>query len=226
MNINEDGSVGIDLAQIATEIDGLKHNTNDGVFRRQMQRITAEINLDIAVSLRALAAEATLAMGDLDKLDGLGPINGDDAPEDPDDRDFLVEGDLVHHVDSLDVGVVVAVGVTEDEAYADVEWGSVVRVWQRLLVRLRGDERPGPDPLAEVILADGKPASIGADGIPILEDRIESEPAEVAVGMAEDLDDEFEGDDFTASESALEKLRKLEKKPAKKTAPKKKEKKP
>lgn len=221
MNTNPDGTVGIDLADLTLELDRAVRIENEQIRATTMRRIQIEACLDIAVSLRTLAAESALAMGQSEgQLGRLDHEPDDDEPDDdepdPGERDFLVVGDLVHILDDERVHEVLKVGVSEGESWAEVDDGGVVRYWQRNLVRLRGDERPDPDPLAEVIIEPVSPEIVARI------DALEAvEPEVVANGMIDDIDDEFEGDDFTETESALEKLRALEKKPAKKAAPKK-----
>lgn len=216
MNTHPDGTVGIDLADLTLELDRAVRIENEQIRTTTMRRIQIEACLDIAVSLRTLAAESARAMLMEDYADGVAPGPEPDDEPDPAERDFLVVGDLVHILDGEDVFEVLQVGTSEGESWAEINDGGIVRYWQRNLVRLRGDERPDPDPLAEVIIDQAFPT-----GHPEIDAPEVVEPEVVANGMIDDIDDEFEGDDFTETESALEKLRALEKKPAKKAAPKK-----
>lgn len=214
MNINPDGTVGIDLAALTEELGNVKHLPL-AAQKATMQRIQIEGLLDMAVSLRTLAEEATLAMQGFDGLAALDTPEPTPAELDA-ERDFLVEGDLVHAVGSDIIAEVISLHVDQDEVYAVVDYQGVKsKEWQKNLVRLRGDERPNPDPLAEVILPNG-------DG----EESEEFHPEIVAEGIADDLDDDFDGDDHSEAESALAKLRALEKAPAKKKSGVKKGKKP
>jgi len=212
MNINEDGTVGIDLAALAVELKGAPNIGNDRQRDDTFRRIQIEALLDIAVSLRTVALDAAIAMGEIPSVSA--EPEGREFPDDgiEAERDFLVVGDLVHIRDEATVFEVIEVGVDQDERWARINDEGVVKYWQRNLVRLTGDEGDQPDPLAEVVVA---PDQFVGEGAHL------AAPTTVAEGMADELDDEFQGDDFTAAESALERLKRLEKKPAKKAAIKK-----
>lgn len=194
MNIYEDdGTRGVlDFAKAKRELEGVSSITNAESRRAALSELTTAALLDIAYSLRSVGAEASLA------LLGSGVLTSTEPePDEPaDDRDFLVVGDLVHRRDDTEPGEVVKVGVTEGETFADVAFanGSEGRYFQRDLVRLRGDN-VDPEFVETIVESVGEAATT------------DDAPAETAEGYADDLDDDFEGDTFTAAESALDTLR-------------------
>lgn len=185
MNIyTDDGTQGVlDFAKAKHELEGVSSITNAESRRAALSELTTAALLDIAYSLRSVGAEASLALLGSGVLASTEP----EADEPVDDRDFLVVGDLVRRADDTEPGEVVKVGVTEGETFADVAFanGSEGRYFQRDLVRLRGDN---VDP-------------------EFVEKIVESVGTDAAEGYADDLDDDFEGDNFTAAESALDTLR-------------------
>lgn len=214
------------------------------VVRRGQNEIQIATLLDIAESLRILAFEAASSMNGTTTNYFGSAESGADDDTDPDEagRDFLVIGDLVHAIGSDIIAEVVGLGVDQDEVYALVEYeGVTAKEWKRNLVRLRGDERPGPDPKAEVDLDEHAAAgwveivesetplqgvATPAEAVTLRTDADEDgEEAvggyELAEGMTDELDDDFAGDDHSDTESAIERLRKLEKPAKKKTAAKK-----
>lgn len=194
MNIYEDdGTRGVlDFAKAKHELEGISSITNAESRRAALSELTTAALLDIAYSLRSVGAEASLA------LLGSGVLTSTEPePDEPtDDRDFLVVGDLVHRRDDTEPGEVVKVGVTEGETFADVAFanGSEGRYFQRDLVRLRGDN-VDPEFVETIVESVGEAATT------------DDAPADAAEGYADDLDDDFEGDTFTAAESALDTLR-------------------
>lgn len=194
MNIyEEDGTQGVlDFAKAKRELKGVSSITNAESRRAALSELTTAALLDIAYSLRSVGAEASLA------LLGSGVLTSTEPePDEPtDDRDFFVVGDLVHRRDDTEPGEVVKVGVTEGETFADVAFanGSEGRYFQRDLVRLRGDN---VDPAFVETIVESVGEAVTADDA----------PADPADGYADDLDDDFEGDNFTAAESALDTLR-------------------
>lgn len=194
MNIYTDDStqVILDFAKAKYELEGVSSITNAESRRAALSELTTAALLDIAYSLRPVGAEASLA------LLGPGVLTGPEPePDKPaDDRDFLLVGDLVHRVDDTEPGEVVKVGFTEGETFADVAFanGSEGRYFQRDLVRLRGDN-VDPEFVETTVESVGEAATT------------DDEPADPADGYADDLDDDFEGDNFTAAESALDTLR-------------------
>lgn len=194
MNIyTDDGTQGVlDFAKAKHELEGVSSITNAESRRAALSELTTAALLDIAYSLRSVGAEASLA------LLGSGVLTpSEPEPDEPtDDRDFLVIGDLVHRRDDTEPGEVVKVGVTEGETFADVAFanGSEGRYFQRDLVRLRGDN-VDPEFVETIVESVGEAATT------------DDAPADPADGYADDLDDDFEGDTFTAAESALDTLR-------------------
>lgn len=195
MNIyTDDGTQGVlDFAKAKHELEGVSSITNAESRRAALSELTTAALLDIAYSLRSVGAEASLA------LLGSGVLTSTEPePDEPtDDRDFLVVGDLVHRRDDTEPGEVVKVGVTEGETFADVAFanGSEGRYFQRDLVRLRGDN-VDPEFVETIVESVGDAATTDEPG-----------GTDAAEGYADDLDDDFEGDDFTAAESALDTLR-------------------
>lgn len=174
---------GVDLAALRAELASSGGIHNDTLRRESVARVSAAALLDIAFSLRTLAAEASLAM--LGSGAFVDAVDEEDVV-DEDGRGVLLVGDIVRCLDEDEaVRVVTGVGVTEGDLYADValdgDASNARRAWQRDLERVPG--------------------------------------ASVAVASRPDLDednDEDDDDDFTAPASALDALRDLEKKPAKK----------
>lgn len=209
MNIyDSDGVLSLDAARAAgNALPGA--NADPKV---QAQRLTIAALLDIAESLRPLAAEALAAANGVD-------LNGTfyGIPRlDPDNNPFEFEvGDVVH-VEGIDApGEIVSFRDTEGETFADVRYSAAgeekvgVRVPLRSLHRLVGDEGEEPDPLAEVIidkpaevtLMDGTQPPKDEDGYPILS---------AAPDLTDELDEDFDGDAHTAAEDAVAKLAEAE----------------
>lgn len=199
MDIYEDnGTQGVlDFGKAKRELEATAAITGETTRRERYAELTAAALLDVAYSLRSVGAEASLA------LLGSGVLTGPEPEEEPavDDPNRPLEvGDLVHMLNDTEPGEVVAVLVTEDEPAADVAFanGSSLRLFQRDLVRLRGDDGPDPefvDEVARRVAAEASsesPAPAGADA---------------AEGYADDLDDDFEGDNFTEAASALDTLK-------------------
>lgn len=194
MNIyTDDGTQGVlDFTKAKHELEGVSSITNAESRRAALSELTTAALLDIAYSLRSVGAEASLAL----LGSGVFTSSEPEADEPADDRDFLVVGDLVHRSDDTEPGEVVKVGVTEGETFADVAFanGSEGRYFQRDLVRLRGDN-VDPEFIETIVESVGEAVTT------------DDAPAEAADGYADDLDDDFEGDNFTAAESALDTLR-------------------
>lgn len=192
-NIYEDGPErAVDLAKAIAQLAQSGAINNDGVRRSTVAEISTAALLDIAGSLRVIAAEAALAMAGSGSftLDGMPEA---EAPMTDDTRDFLVVGDRVTAKadDDREVGRVTGVGVTEGEPYADVAFEQFTgRLFARDLERVTSDET---------------------------EDAIDL----AAMRSHEDARLDPEGDDFTPPASALDALKDLEAKPAKKKAAKK-----
>lgn len=210
MNIykdDDDGAATVDLDAATTELKATSLIQNDEVRRQRMSEISAAALLDIALSLRVVAAEARAAMPELGTIEY---AEGDDVPA---ERDFLVVGDLVA-VDGLDdPAEVVGFGQSEGATYAKIRLvdGTEARAWLDTLTRLRGDERDD-DTMQEA--AEKSVTAIADDDVSTHEGESgglyvepDDAPADAAEGYVDDLDDDFEGDSFTAAESALDTLR-------------------
>lgn len=202
MNIYEEG--GLDLQAAFTELEATGSIQNDGVRRGRMAELSAGALLDIAGSLRVLAAEAAGAMGV-----SLSTIVEDaEAEEGP--RDFLVEGDLVHRLEDTEPGEVVALGFDGDgDPWADVEFGGgPVRLYVSSLVRLVGDEARDLEVLdALKDLPDvGDELEDGTD--PDLYD-LPDEPSEPGPedAVEHDIDADFGDEPHPLAESAVDVLR-------------------
>ena len=221
MNIYEDGSNALDLERAKGELEATSLISNDAIKQYRVAEINAATLLDIAGSLRVLAAEAASAMG----YDA-----GGEEYEDDDDgtRDFLVVGDrvtLTGHTD-LEPGEVVSLGFDGDHALtADVRFanGVVTTYYVSSLVRV-DDSLPvddGPS-LAEVReAAAGGAALIGVatpeETSALLSD--EDEDGEEVIGgyeldvapdvadLVDDIDADFEGESHPVAESAVDVLR-------------------
>jgi hypothetical protein len=183
MNTNLGGVDGIDLDALAADLRGAGAIHNDAVRRSEISRISAAALVDIAGSLRVLAAEASLAMLGVDTL----AIDDDEAEDPVDDatRDFFVVGDRVRLRDDRGTtGTIVALGTSEGSVIADV---------------IRDELDNGPD----VMRYFGE----------YLERIVRAESVEAGDPIDESDDPE---DDFTPPANALDALRDLEKKPAKK----------
>ena len=198
MDIYEDnGTQGVlDLGKAKHELEATSRITGETTRRERYAELTAAALLDVAYSLRSVGAEASMA------LLGSGFLASPDAEPAPvvDDPNRPLEvGDLVHVLNDTEPGEVVAVLVTEDEPSADVAFanGSSLRLFQRDLVRLRGDDGLDPEFVAEV--AQRVAEATGEPAAPVGEDAAE--------GYHDDPDDDFEGDTFTAAESALDTLK-------------------
>lgn len=169
-----------DLERAADELRQIGAMSSESARREAIAKISTSALLDIAASLRVIAAEAELAM--------IGPVDfSEAAPDELDgisdhDRDFLVVGDRVAPDDTAELGTVTKLGTSEDELFADVELdneGGIARYFVSHLTRVI-DEPKGESDAGE---GDGS-------------DDVE--------------------DDFTPPASALDALREVEKKAAKK----------
>lgn len=160
--------------------------------RLMIARIAAAAQIDIAESLRVIAQEAALAMGN-----GAIMVDVEDVAPEP-EEDPLVEGDVIQAVDVVGTGVVKGFRFTEGEYFADVEWadGSGGLVAASRLSRLVGDE--GEPPLRGD-LDESVPTADLVDGEPPL--RVD--PVVMAEELADEIDDDFDGDDHADAESAL-----------------------
>ena len=163
MNIYQDdpeASGVIDIEKAARELkrtDGMSPDMR----RAAVAEISAGALLDIASSLRPIAAEALAAMAEQDDYPHGHP------ELDPEPEALIAAGDIVH-VSGLDeIGEVTATGVDQDAAWAVVRLDApddgseprIVRVWADRLTRLRGDEGGGPIEAVQYVAPEG-----GTDG--------------------------------------------------------------
>lgn len=164
----------------------------DNPRRARLAILQAAALVDIAASLRPIAAEASLAMAGT-----FGGFEGDADAEDVDGEgeapDELEHGDLVTIEEDGSPFRIVSFGVDQDEPYAelqDLETGEVRgRVWVRNLTRYVEPDAPG----------DGEEAPDEKPATPDIAD------------VTDDLDDDFDGDEHAAAEDALAKLAAAEK---------------
>lgn len=174
---------GLDLALAARELDAQRHVSNETAARRKVAEINAFALLDIAGSLRILAAESATYLDSTEALAATDPVDEPDEAT----RDFLVVGDLVHVIDDTEPGEVTRLGFDQGEAYAEVAFanGHADRFYVRNLVRIIGDE--AEDEALEAVVdstlaalnaeADGEPdISLEDLGNAILVERIVREP--------------------------------------------------
>lgn len=178
------GVIKIDAARLELAKSGAINL--ESTRRATVAEITAAALLDIASSLRLVAAEAGLAMA------GSGMFSDPYADVEPEPvtdetRDFLVIGDLVHLRGQDRTGEVVKLGFSEDEVVADVVFvgdDGPSRLFARDLVRLRGDEATVEE---------------------AAKDEVESAVAEE--DLVDDIDADFDGDTHEAAASALDLLK-------------------
>lgn len=127
MDINWDPD---DAHRALTRAEGMP---SESLKRATIASIMAAAQIDIAASLRIIAAEAELAMSG-------APLDTDEPDED-EEPDPLVEGDVVLVDGEGDPGTILDFRFTEGEYFAAVEWadgGSLIAVSR--LSRLVGDE--------------------------------------------------------------------------------------
>ncbi|UYL87159.1 hypothetical protein QEH40_gp38 [Microbacterium phage OscarSo] len=213
MDLHHDGRLDIDAAE--HELKASSTITHDPTRRAVVATLQTAALLDIARSLRMVAADAELGIMSSGLITGPERIDPEEIVERPttaaeaDDRgiaidDFLIEGDVVSlelEEGEVAVGTVTKLSVSEGDVVAHVDFGDgePAKVWARTLTRIVGDEKPGPDEKAEVVV----------------------DPELVRLNAAADAEGELE-DDFTPA-SALDALRELatDEKPAKKKGGKK-----
>ena len=197
---DESGDIDFDAA--ARDLEASARIQNDGIRRDTVARIQTAALLDIAVSLRVLAAEAGAAMGLPEPAPEIEPVEEIE-------RDFLVVGDLVHLIGSTDPGEVVRVGSDNGDPWADVDFATAkgVRYYWRNLERLIGDA-DSAEPFNPEVAAT---LNAEADGEPDLDDAHGFEDYEApAEELVDDIDADFDGDAHAAAEAALERLRENE----------------
>lgn len=165
---------------------------SESLKRATIASISAAAQIDIAASLRIIAAEAALAMSG-------APLEPDepDEPDEPEEEEPLVEGDVVQVDGDGELGTISGFRFTEGDYFAAVEWadgtgGMLVQVSR--LTRLVGDE--GEEPELRGDLAEPVPTAELIDGAaPDRADLVEtSEPdeEEVEVEIEADFPDPLE----------------------------------
>lgn len=179
----------VDLRAAAHELKGSTSITNDVVRRQVVAEIQTAALLDIALSLRVVAAEARAAMPEF--------VAEYAEPEPPAERDFLVEGDLVVVDGYDDPAEVVKLGVSEGAVWAEVVFasGADARVWGSTVHRLIDDERDD-DAMQEAI---ERIVNVVAEASAFTSAELEAGIAPVTLeDDVEDIDDDFEGEATTA----------------------------
>lgn len=194
----------VDLRAAAAELKAVGSITSESARRHAVAEINTAALLDIALSLRVVAAEARAAMPS-----PFTETTEDAGPESDADRDFLIEGDLVIADGMDEPGEVRGFGQSEGAMYADVIFagGAESRVWLSNLTRLVGDERD------DDAMQDAAERSIEA-----IAAETGSEPADPESGtpdpepadLVDDIDDDFDGDTHTAAATALDVLKENE----------------
>ena len=213
----------VDLRAAAAELKAVGSITSESARRHAVAGINTAALLDIALSLRVVAAEARAAMP--------SPFTEtiDDAGAEPEaDRDFFIEGDLVVADGMDEPGEIRSFGQSEGEYYADVLFagGAESRVWLSNLTRLVGDERDD-DAMQEAAersieaIAVESEREVGPDGEPVGDPEREDDEPE-RTDLVDDIDADFDGDRPPAAATALDVLKanEAERKAAKKAGKK------
>jgi hypothetical protein len=214
MNIYEGEGVDaiVDLRAATAELKGSASVTNDTVKRQIVAEIQTAALLDIALSLRVVAAEARAAMPEF-----VAEYVAEYAePE----RDFLVEGDLVAVDGYDDPAEVVKLGVSEGTVWAEVVFasGADARVWGSTVHRLIGDER---DDAAMREAAEKSVVAVNAE-LARLNAAADAEGEIEPADLVDDIDADFDGGQHPAAATALDMLKanEAERKAAKKAGKK------
>lgn len=216
MNIYEpEGTAAIaDLRAAAAELRAAGSITSESARRAAIAEIQTAALLDIALSLRVVAAEARAAMP--------SPFTETAEPEPADDRDrdFLIEGDLVA-VDGLDdPAEVFGFGQSEGAIYAKIRLvdGTETRAWLDALTRLVGDER---DDAAMQEAAEKSVVAVNAE-LARLNAAADAEGEIEPADLVDDIDADFDGGQHPAAATALDMLKanEAERKAAKKAGKK------
>ena len=222
----------VDLRAAAAELKAVGSITSESARRHAVAEINTAALLDIALSLRVVAAEARAAMP--------SPFTEtiDDAGAEPEaDRDFFIEGDLVVADGMDEPGEIRSFGQSEGAFYADVLFagGAESRVWLSNLTRLVGDERDddamqeaaersieaiAAERSIEAIAAESE-REVGPDGEPVGDPEREDDEPE-RTDLVDDIDADFDGDRPPAAATALDVLKanEAERKAAKKAGKK------
>ena len=201
----------VDLRAAAAELKAVGSITSESARRHAVAEIGAAALLDIALSLRVVAAEARAAMpSPFTETTGDAGAEPGAEPEAEADRDFFIKGDLVVADGMDEPGEIRGFGQSEGAFYADVLFagGAESRVWLSNLTRLVGDWRDddamqeAAERSIEAIAAESE-REVGPDGEP-------------------DIDADFDGDHRPAAATALDVLKanEAERKAAKKSGKK------
>lgn len=190
----------IDIAKTRDELKKTGAMTSPNERRLAIAEISAATMLDIAASLRVVAAEASYAMpSPADMLDEAVGNQGSAPDAVP---DFFVEGDRV--IAKVEGGTVTAtiasLGVTEGAIYAELIFdetedqpSSKGRAWVEYLERVvETPDETDPTPHADDPAEDDESVQAIADAAGLVDD---------------DIDSDFEGDTHTAAANALETLK-------------------
>ena len=198
----------VDLRAAAAELKAVGSITSESARRHAVAEINTAALLDIALSLRVVAAEARAAMP--------SPFTEtiDDAGAEPEaDRDFFIEGDLVVADGMDEPGEIRSFGQSEGAFYADVLFagGAESRVWLSNLTRIVGDERDddamqeAAERSIEAIAAESE-REVGPDGEPVGDPEREDDEPE-RTDLVDDIDADFDGDRPPAAATALDVLK-------------------
>lgn len=197
MNIYEkDGTEGVvNIRRARDELAGVSLIHDAAIRRQNIAEISAAALLDIAASLRVVAADARLGLDDY-----AAAVVTAAEPEAEEAPVFFDVGDCVYiDGDEMTSGHIRGFGVSEGTQYADVRWddGTISKVWTKILKRVDAEA----DPLGIVAETDAtlEPIEI------VSAERV----AEMIGGPAveADIDSDFDGDTHTAAASALDLLK-------------------
>lgn len=214
---NTDGD--LDLVEAATEVNAQTERTNRNAAEFTLARIETAALLDIAGSLRVLAHEASLKIGELDLFDEttLPDIRPEDAPAGSRVRirNTDIEGTL-NGSTGIDQGTGwVMVGWDDDHADSDA-----AKVWAEELEVVSLPGTADAPTLAEVRESETPLVGVATEAEAPALRTDEDEDGEEAVGGYElantvadpdDLDDDFDGDEHPAAADALAALKAREK---------------
>lgn len=235
MNTHHDGASNrADLDAVKRELAASGAIASESVRKTVLSVASTTVLIDIAESLRIIAAEAELAMAG-----ETSPVAPESEPELA--EEVISEGDIVHVSGIDEIGEVLRFGVDQDTPWAEVRLDApddgseprTVRAWIEKLTRLRGDEGDA----IEIVSAERGREMAGLtktaeehaadllDEIDTEDDGVDVEhdaPA-IAAEIAADIEDDFDGDDHSEAEAAVEALRarEAERKAAKKNTAKK-----
>lgn len=134
----------MDIEQMRAEVRSIPLDTNVEQRRSRYNVALISTMLDVAESLRVLAAESAAAMQGVN-------LPAPTWKEEPGDEIGIGSIVYAEHIDGP--GEVKGFGQTEGKALAVVDFGgNEMKVWLDDLHLLTGDEGTEPDPLAEVII--------------------------------------------------------------------------